>query len=60
MILFDSEKNRLKDHELNKLLGILKEKPIRLRKYDTVYEALQAAWEVLNEREVVYIEENRI
>lgn len=58
MIAFDREQNKVDDFELNKLAKILASKPTRPKKTSakTVYEAVIDIWELLNERDVDYID----
>ena len=59
MIAFDSEKLKLNDKELNKLLKLLQRKPSRQGKvhHTTVYDKVIDAWLLLNEdRDIDYID----
>lgn len=58
MIAFKREQNKIDDHELTELCKILKSRPIRklAGKFDTVYECALATWEILNDRDVDYID----
>lgn len=58
MIAFKRELNKLDDHELSKLVKILKSKPPinKFGKYNNVYEKALDYWMTFNEREIDYID----
>lgn len=58
MIAFTREQNKIQDHELTELCKILASRPVKPRKtpFKRVYDQIIDQWELLNDREVDYID----
>lgn len=58
LIAFKREQTKITDKELTELCKILKSKPMRKlgNKFDNVYECAIFTWEILNDRDVDYID----